>query len=91
MEPYARDMHPEGYQTISCASLRLTISLFLNLLYPLPRASMFPASNAIPAKTDRNREIYDRYIAGERALTLAQEFRISVRRVNRLITRLKGS
>ena len=46
-----------------------------------------PASSMIPTKTDRNREIIRRYLAGERAVDLAQEFGISVRRVNRLVRR----
>jgi len=47
----------------------------------------------IPAKIDRNREIFERYTTGTPAKILATEFNISVRRVNRLIARfwLKGS
>jgi Mor family transcriptional regulator len=41
----------------------------------------------IPPKTQRNQEIVQRYLAGERAVDLAAEYRISVRRVNRLIRR----
>ena len=85
--------HPEGYKTISRDSVRLMIALFIRLLYPLPRISMRPASNMIPAKIDRNREIFERYTTGTPAKILATEFNISVRRVNRLIARfwLKGS
>jgi Mor family transcriptional regulator len=46
-----------------------------------------PVSDMIPEKDRRNREIYARYMSGERAVDLAREFGISVRRVNRLIRR----
>jgi DNA-directed RNA polymerase specialized sigma24 family protein len=41
----------------------------------------------IPTKTECNQEIVQRYLAGERAADIAQNFGISVRRVNRLIRR----
>jgi Mor family transcriptional regulator len=46
-----------------------------------------PVSDMIPEKEWRNQEIVRRYLAGERAVDLAKEFGISVRRVNRLIRR----
>ncbi len=46
-----------------------------------------PVSDMIPEKAWRNQEIVRRYMAGERAVDLANEFGISVRRVNRLIRR----
>ncbi len=46
-----------------------------------------PVSDMIPEKDQRNQEIFTRYTAGERAVDLAREFGISVRRVNRLIRR----
>ncbi len=46
-----------------------------------------PASDIPPLKADRNQEIVRRYLAGERAVDLAEEYGISVRRVNRLIRR----
>jgi Mor family transcriptional regulator len=53
---------------------------------PLPTNS---ASSMIPTKTERNNSIYERYMAGERAVDLAQKYGISVRRINRLILRIK--
>ena len=50
---------------------------------------MLPASAAIPEKVDRNLEIYKGYTAGERTQKLADEFGISVRRINWLITRFR--
>jgi Mor family transcriptional regulator len=49
--------------------------------------SNVPVSDMIPEKDQRNQEIFTRYTAGERAVDLAREFEISVRRVNRLIRR----
>ena len=46
-----------------------------------------PVSDMIPEKDVRNQAIYHRYLAGERAVDLASEFEISVRRVNKLIRR----
>ena len=43
----------------------------------------------IPPKTKRNEEIIRRYMAGERAVDLADEFEISVRRVNRIVRRFQ--
>ena len=63
------------------------MAFILRLLYrnePLPTK---PVCDIAPLKEDRNREIYTRYMAGERAIDLAKEFGISVRRVNRLIRR----
>jgi DNA-directed RNA polymerase specialized sigma24 family protein len=63
------------------------VAIILRLLYknqPLPAK---PVSDIPPLKADRNQEIVQRYFAGERAVDLAEEFGISVRRVNRLIRR----
>jgi hypothetical protein len=43
------------------------------------------ASSMIPPKTQRNQQIVQRYLSGERAVVLAEEYGISVRRVNRLV------
>jgi len=50
-------------------------------------ASDAPVSDMLPEKDVRNQAIYHRYLAGERAIELASEFEISVRRVNKLIRR----
>jgi Mor family transcriptional regulator len=44
----------------------------------------------IPTKAERNNSIYERYMAGERAVDFAREYGISVRRINRLILRVKN-
>ena len=43
----------------------------------------------IPPKTTRNEDFVQRYLAGERTVDLADEFGISVRRVNRIIRRFQ--
>jgi Mor family transcriptional regulator len=48
-----------------------------------------PVSDIPPLKESRNQEIYDRYMAGERAVDLAKEFGVSVRRINKLIRRIQ--
>ena len=69
-------------------SPRAVIAIFKLLTYPSPRTSSLPASTAIPEKVDRNPEIFTWYTAGECALNLANEFGISVRRVNWLDNRI---
>ncbi len=80
-------MLPEGYETTSRDSMGLAMEIVLWIMYAYMPKPTRPASSMIPAKTQRNREIIRRYMAGERAIDLAQEFGISVRRVNRLIRR----
>ncbi|CAG1007172.1 hypothetical protein ANRL4_03712 [Anaerolineae bacterium] len=89
-EPLAEDAHPEGYQPISRDSLFRIVERVLVAFYqdrPLPTK---PARSLIPEKQSRNLEIVQRFLAGERAVDLAQEFGISVRRVNRLVRRYEG-
>ncbi|CAG1014838.1 hypothetical protein ANRL4_05324 [Anaerolineae bacterium] len=86
----SRDMHPEGYETLSRDSLFRIVERVLAAFYqdrPLPSK---PASSLIPEKQSRNLEIVQRFLAGERAADLAQAFGISVRRVNRLVRRCEG-
>ncbi len=86
----SRDMHPEGYETISRDSLFRIVERVLVAFYqnrPLPTK---PASSLIPEKRNRNLEIVQRFLAGERAVDLAQEFGISVVRVNRLVRRYQS-
>jgi hypothetical protein len=54
-------------------------------LYRVMSEADAPLTNMIPEKDVRNQAIYHRYMAGERAVDLASEFGISVRRVNRII------
>jgi hypothetical protein len=79
----------DGYRAILRDLLHTANSVLNSLLYPLPRISALPVSAQIPPNVDRNREIYNRYLAGERAQKLADEFGISVQRVNWLVNRFR--
>ena len=70
-------------------SITQAASSILRYLYdtPFPR---FPQSRNKPPKTERNKEIYERFSAGERAVDLAIEFSVSERRIRWLVTRYKG-
>jgi Mor family transcriptional regulator len=63
------------------------VAVVLWLLYADKPTLNRPASSMIPPKTERNQAIVQRYLVGERAVDLAKEFGISVRRVNKLIRR----
>jgi Helix-turn-helix domain len=78
---------PGGFGNISSASMSLAVQRVLEELYRGMIASDRPVSDILPEKDQRNQEILARYITGERAIDLAREFGISVRRVNRLIRR----
>ena len=67
--------------------MSLAVQRVLTQFYRGMSASETPASDMIPEKEQRNQEIVRRYLAGERAVDLAKEFGISVRRVNRLVRR----
>ena len=62
----------------------------LERLYRGLTDSPIPVTDLIPELEQRNRAIYERYLAGERAADLAQAFGISVRRVNRLVRRYQS-
>jgi Mor family transcriptional regulator len=79
--------HPAGLETISSASMSQAIRRVLAQLYRGMIEADAPMSDMIPEKDARNQAIYHRYLAGERAVDLANEFEISVRRVNKLIRR----
>ncbi len=67
--------------------MSLAVQRVLGQLYSGMIEAEIPVSDMIPEKEWRNQEIVRRYLAGERAVDLAKEFGISVRRVNRLIRR----
>ncbi len=77
----------EGYKPTSREPMGLAVAMVLWIMYGDRPKHNKPTSSIIPPKTQRNQEIVQRYLAGERAVDLAKEFRISVRRVNRLIRR----
>jgi hypothetical protein len=80
-------LHPAGFENISSACVSQAVRQLLLQLYRGLIEANTPVSDMIPEKEPRNREIFTRYMTGERAVDLALEFGISVRRVNRLIRR----
>lgn len=72
---------------IPSASMSLAVQRVLTQLYRGIEEAIALVTDMIPEKEWRNQEITRRYLAGERAVDLAREFGISVRRVNRLIRR----
>ena len=78
---------PGGLGNISSASMSLAVRRVLAQFYSGMVEAETPVNHMIPDKEWRNQQIVRRYLAGERAVDLAKEFRISVRWVNRLIRR----
>jgi hypothetical protein len=77
----------EGFGNISSATPSHAVAVILRQLYkdqPLPAK---PINDIPPLKAEPNQEIYDRYMTGVGTADLAEEFGISVRRVNNLIHR----
>ena len=62
----------------------------LSLLYGEAPASGQPITRIIPAKVDRDFEIYQRYQAGGRVADLAEAFGVSVQRIYVVIRRQKN-
>ena len=65
------------------------VLVFLYLLYGNTPASNTPVSHMTPPKEDRNREIYQRYLEGARAVDLATEYGISLQLVYVIIRKGK--
>jgi len=65
--------------------------VFLVLLYGSTQPSDIPISRLTPPKEERNREIYRRYIAGERAIDLAKEYSVSLQRIYVIIRKYRQS
>lgn len=89
MEPFVGGSG--GFRNIPSASISLAVQRVLAQLYRGVKESITPVSDMIPEKEWRNREILRSYLGGERAVDLAREFSISVRRLNRLIRRYLDS
>jgi Mor transcription activator family len=57
------------------------VLVFLHLLYGSTPALDTPVRRVTPLRQDRNREIYQRYLEGARAVELAAEYGISLQRI----------
>ena len=49
-----------------------------------------PITDLIPTENERNTEIYQRFVSGERAKDLAEDYSVSLQRIYVLIRRSQG-
>jgi len=87
---FARSRQPShfctrGFEDSSSASIERAVQRLLRLLYAGMELPSEAINDLIPSKEERNREIYRRYVEGERAVDLAAEYRISLQRVYKVI------
>jgi Mor family transcriptional regulator len=61
----------------------------LRLLYAGIELPSEAISDYTPTKEERNAEIYQRYLAGERAVDLAREYGMSLQRIYKIIRNQK--
>ncbi|SRR5258707_1803061 len=80
---------PEGFGNISSATPARAVAIILRFLCKDQTLPTKPVNDIPPLKANRNQEIYDRYLVGERAVDLAKEFGVSVRRINKIIWRIQ--
>lgn len=82
-------MTPEGFEDSSSASVEKAAQRILQLLYAGMELPSEAISDYTPTKEERNAEIYQRYLAGERAVDLAGEYRMSLQRIYKIIRNQK--
>jgi hypothetical protein len=83
-------MAPEGFEDSSSASIERAVRRILRLLYAGMDIPAHAVNDFVPAKEERNREIYRRFLAGVRAVDLAELYNVSLQRVYALIRRQNG-
>ena len=83
-------MAPEGFEDSSSASIEKAVRRLLHLLYAGMVIPNKIVNDFVPPKEDRNREIYRRFLAGARAVDLAELYHVSLQRVYALIRRQNG-
>ena len=82
-------MASAGFEVLSTAMVESAVHRFLRQLYLGQAFPTQPITDLIPAEEDRNLEIYERYVAGEPAVDLAEDYGVSLQRVYVLIRRYK--
>ena len=87
MEPYARNMHPEGFQPLGVYKLPEAIDCMIRLIEWLYQdlAQPEPMLYRNYSPVERNAEIVQRYLAGESSAELAKQFGISDRRIRYIL------
>ncbi len=80
---------PEGFEDSSSASVEKAVQRILRLLYAGMERPSEAVSDYTPTKKERNAEIYQRYLTGERAVDLAREYGMSLQRIYVIIRNQK--
>ena len=80
-------MASAGFQVISSATVESAVHRVLRQLYFGQTLSAQPVTDLIPTEDERNSEIYQRYVNGERAVDLADDYGISLQRIYVLLRR----
>jgi DNA-binding CsgD family transcriptional regulator len=80
-------MAPEGFEDSSSASVERAVRRLLRMLYAGMDIPAHAVNDFVPTKEDRNREIYQRYMEGVRAVELARQYSVSLQRIYTLIRR----
>jgi hypothetical protein len=80
---------PEGFEDSSSAAVEKAVRRILRLLYAGMELPTEAISDYTPTKEERNAEIYQRYLAGERAVDLAREYVMSLQRIYVIIRNRK--
>ena len=75
-----------NFATVESAVHRVLYQLYLGKALPVQ-----PVTDLIPTENERNTKIYQRYISGERAIDLAEDYSVSLQRIYALIRRSQGS
>ena len=78
-------MAPEGCEDSTSASIEKAVRRILRLPYAGMELPSEAISDYTPTKEERNAEINQRYLAGERAVDLAREYWMSLQRVYKII------
>jgi len=76
---------PEGFEASSSAFIEKAVRRLLRLLYAGMQVPSEPVTDYEPTKEDRNAAIYQRYLAGERAVDLSREYGMSLQRIYKII------
>ena len=76
-----------GFQVVSSATVATAVHRVLLQLYLGQVLPTHPVTDLIPTEDERNSEIYQRYVSGERATDLAEVYGVSLQRIYILIRR----
>jgi hypothetical protein len=84
-KPQVKDVTPEGSQPSSSDIVEIAVQRVLRQLYPTTDLPTAPVTDYTPEQAERNEDIFFRFLAGEPATQLAEEYGISLQRVYAII------